>query len=63
MLDDDFLLLCFIASLVYDGDVRAACEATQQFESTRHINIVNLNRILRHGFDIHERTHTWLVGN
>jgi hypothetical protein len=63
MLDTDFLSLCFIASLAYYGDVHAACEAAQWFASTRHVNPANLERILRRGFDLHERTNAWVVGS
>lgn len=62
MLDVDFLRLAWLAWLAYDGDGFAACRAFEQFESTRYINSLNLRRILREGFDISERTHTWLVG-
>jgi hypothetical protein len=62
MLDTDFLNLCFIASLAYGDDVYAACEAAQRFDTTRHVNLTNLGRILAHGFELNERTHTWLVG-
>ncbi|MCP2084745.1 UNVERIFIED_ORG: hypothetical protein J2Y81_000762 [Paraburkholderia sediminicola] len=63
MLDTDFLTLCFIASLVYDGDLWAACEASQQFEATAYVNTINLARILSHGFEDNERTNSWLVGS
>lgn len=63
MLDIDFLQLCFIASLAYDGDVYAACKAAQHFEATQHVNTKNIERILKHGFELNERTHTWLVGS
>lgn len=62
MLDTDFLTLCFIASLVYGGDVYAACQAAQYFDATRHMNPTNLRRILARGFELNERTNTWLVG-
>ena len=62
MLDIDFLTLCLIASLVYEGDVWAACEASQQFEATAHVNTTNLSRILTQGFEPNERSYSWLVG-
>jgi hypothetical protein len=62
MLDTDFLTLCFIASMAYGGDVYAACEAAQYFDAARHMNPTNLDRILERGFELNERTHTWLVG-
>jgi hypothetical protein len=63
MLDTDFLRLCLIASIIYDGDIFFTCNASQQFEATSHINLTNLRRILTSGFLPEERTHTWLVGN
>lgn len=62
MLDVDFLRLCLIASLVYGGDVYAACKVSQQFDATLHVNTTNLTRILKQGFEINERTNSWLVG-
>jgi hypothetical protein len=62
MLDTDLLKLTWIAWLVYDGDCFAACSAFEQFDSTSHINCVNLARILNKGIDISGRTHDWLVG-
>lgn len=62
MLDVDFLRLCFVASLVYQGDIFAACEISQRFVGTSHVNTVNLRRILSAGFDNCERTHSWLIG-
>ncbi|PPK43934.1 hypothetical protein B0G57_1106 [Trinickia symbiotica] len=62
MLDTDFLSLCFIASMAFGGDVYAACETAQHFDATRHMNPTNLARILARGFELNERTHTWLVG-
>jgi putative lipase involved disintegration of autophagic bodies len=63
LLDTDFLTLCLIASLVYNGDVWAACEASQRFQETAHVNTINLKRILSHGFESNERTFSWLVGS
>jgi hypothetical protein len=62
VLDTEFLSICFIASLVYDGDLQAACGEAQQFTSTRHLTLDNLNRILRRGFGLNERTNAWRVG-
>jgi hypothetical protein len=61
--DREFLSLCWIASIVYDGDIESACEASQQFEATRHVNVNNLRRILYRGFELNERTLSWLVGS
>lgn len=63
MLDTDFLTLCLIASLVYEGDVFLACKASQRFDATSHVNLTNLRRILVSGFLPEERTHAWLVGS
>ena len=62
MPDTDFLRLAWFAWLAYGGDIVAACQAFEQFDSTRHINCPNLARILGAGFDDSERTHSWLVG-
>ncbi|MFL9922598.1 hypothetical protein PQR75_46810 [Paraburkholderia fungorum] len=63
MLDTDFLRLSWLAWLVYGGDSLAACRAFEQFESTTHINSVELGRILLEGIDISRRTHSWFVGH
>jgi hypothetical protein len=63
MIDNDFLKLCWIASVVYGGNVWAACEASQKFATTGHVNVTNLKRILANGFEPNERTVAWLVGS
>lgn len=62
MLDVEFLRLCWIASAVFDGDIYAAAQAAQGFDSAQNMGVRNLERILSHGFAPAERTHTWLIG-
>lgn len=62
MLDIEFLRLCWIASVVFAGDIYAAAQVAQRFDGATNLGVKNLECILSYGFAPTERTHTWLIG-